>query len=98
MPKPKGSAITTQEMEDRLNKFIEDHFSKSEITSLLVPHEADKIIFQSAAEKLYEALEKHKSELVDLLDRFTPHTSCQFSLLRDVFVCRYHAMLETVPA
>ena len=98
MPKFKAPALSTREMEDRLNEFIDKHFSDSEIAHLLVPHEGDKIIFQSAAEKLYEALSTHGAELIEHLNRFTPHASCQFSLLRDVFICRYRTVLETVPA
>lgn len=85
----KKPSLSTAELEGLINEFLDKHFSASEIDRLLEPVK-ESMPFQKAAEVLYAVLDRDCEELIEQLDRFTPHPACRYSLLRDVFAVRYY--------
>lgn len=91
---PKKTSLSTEELRELIDNFIDANFCISEIDRLMKPVN-EKLPFQKAAEVLYAVLERDCHELVEQLDCFTPHPACQFSLLRDVFAMRFYADIES---
>lgn len=76
-------SMTTAEMERVVREFVYDQFSIRQVAKLLVVNEDEKFPFQSGAQMVYKAIEEHSPDLLRMLDRFTPHPACRFSLIRD---------------
>lgn len=88
MSRKKLSTMTTLAMEKIVHDFIDEHFNQQEVLRLMQPVESDKMPYHSAAEMVYRSIEQSRPDIIDQLDRFTPHPSCRFSLIRDVLHLR----------
>jgi hypothetical protein len=73
-----------------VNEFIDWHFTSTQIKRLMKRTE-EKTPFGEAAEKIHAAIIESSPLLTQMLEDFTPHSACKFSLLREVLHVRYDA-------
>jgi len=80
-----------------IDEFIDWHFTKHQLKCLLKKSDSNNR-FDQAALKLHEAIYECCPTLVNMLEEFTPHPSCRFSLLREVFRLRAEKELNAMIA
>lgn len=78
-----------------IDEFIDWHFTKHQLKCLMKKGD-NKNRFDEAAQKLHEAIYDCCPTLVAMLEEFTPHPSCRFSLLREVFRLRTEKELNAM--
>lgn len=80
-----------------IDEFIDWHFTKHQLRCFI--KKSDKTNpYNVAALKLHEAIYECCPTLVKMLEEFTPHPSCRFSLLREVFRLRAEKELNLMIA
>lgn len=77
-----------------VNEFIDWHFTVPQIKRLMKKTD-EKTPFGAAAEKVHKAIIENSPLLTQMLEDFTPHPSCRFSLLREVLHIRRDAEPKT---
>lgn len=78
-----------------VDEFIDWHFTKHQLKCIM--KRADKNNpYNDAALQLYEAIYHCCPTLVQMLEEFTPHPACRYSLLREVFRLRAEKELKAM--
>lgn len=77
-----------------VNEFIDWHYTSAQIKRLMRKRD-EKTPFGEAAEKVHAKIIENSPLLTKMLEDFTPHPSCRFSLLREVLHIRRDAEIST---
>jgi len=90
-----SSKINTAKLISAIEEFINWHFTKHQIKCMMKVKD-EKNPFAEAAVKVHQEIMNYSPVLLKMLEEFTPHPSCRFSLLREVFRLRREKELENM--
>lgn len=85
--------MSKNELDLRINAFLEDNFEENEIARLIEKNPSDKMPWHTSAIILLQRIYEVEPEILKYVSEHALHPSCQLSFLRDVFLLRAVGLL-----